>query len=190
MTILPSIIPDGEQLGQRHSLVGTSVAVTDPPAEHDDADLDVSAASDQRPLRPCCAGRMIIVESFGRGGAPAARRRPKTRCHDAHHRLIAPSACQRTPLPALHRSRPAASNRMPYAVDQAEIALSTAAVAPNSPPRSSIRRRLRRPAHSTTQAAASSNPHSTATCHPAPAGSFLGGFRTPPSARADTRATE
>ena len=36
---------------------------------------------------------------------------------------------------------------MPYAVDQAEIALSTAAVAPNSPPRSSIRRRLRRPAH-------------------------------------------
>ena len=51
------------------------------------------------------------------------------------------------PLPASHRCRPAASNRTPYTVDQAKIALSTAAVAPNSPPQSSIRRRLRRPAH-------------------------------------------
>ena len=84
---------------------------------------------------------------MGAAAHPAARHRPKPRCHDAHHRLIAPSACRRTPLPALHRCRPAASNRMPYAVDQAEIALSTAAVAPNSPLRSSIRRRLRRPAH-------------------------------------------
>jgi hypothetical protein len=120
--------------------------VTDPSAEHDDADLDVSAASDHRPLCPCCGGRMIIVESFGRAAHPAARHRPKPPCHDAHHRLIAPSACRRTRLPALHRCRPAASNRMPYAVDHAEIALSTAAMAPNSPPLSSIRRRLRRPA--------------------------------------------
>jgi hypothetical protein len=29
-------------------LIAASVAVTDPPAEHDDADLDVSAASDHR----------------------------------------------------------------------------------------------------------------------------------------------
>jgi len=87
---------------------------------------------------------MIIVESFGRGGAP--RGPPSPEATMPHHRLIAPSACRRTPLP-LHRCRPAASNRMPCVVDQAEIALSTAAVAPNSPPRSSIRRRLPRPAH-------------------------------------------
>ena len=93
---------------------------------------------------PVAAGRMIIVESFGRGGAP--RGPPSPEATMPHHRLIAPSACRRTPLP-LHRCRPAASNRMPCVVDQAEIALSTAAVAPNSPPRSSIRRRLPRPAH-------------------------------------------
>ena len=93
------------------------------------------------------ADMLRILCTLGAAAHPAARHRPKPRCHDAHHRLIAPSACRRTPLPALHRCRPAASNRMPYAVDQAEIALSTAAVAPNSPPRSSIRRRLRRPAH-------------------------------------------
>jgi hypothetical protein len=39
-----------------------------PPAPHDTADPD--AASDHRPLCPCCGGHMIIVEAFGRGGAP------------------------------------------------------------------------------------------------------------------------
>ena len=38
------------------------------PAVHDTADLD--AANYHRPLCPCCGGRMIIVEVFGRGGAP------------------------------------------------------------------------------------------------------------------------
>jgi hypothetical protein len=50
-------------------LIAAPVAVTDPPAEHD-AELDASAADDHRPLCPCCGGRMISVESFGRGGAP------------------------------------------------------------------------------------------------------------------------
>jgi hypothetical protein len=100
------------------------------------------------------AGRDLCRSSSRPSNAaahPAARHRPKPRsqprCHDAHHRLIAPSACRRTPLPASHRCRLAASNRTPYTVDQAKIALSTAAVAPNSPPQLSIRRRLRRPAH-------------------------------------------
>jgi uncharacterized cupin superfamily protein len=96
----------------------------------------------------------------------------------AHHRLIAPSACRGTPLPASHRCRPAASNRTPYPADQAKIALSTAAIAPNSPPQSSIRRRLRRPAHPQRKP-----PHRQIAIDgklsPAPAGSFLGGFRTP-----------
>src|SRR5258706_12613746 len=37
-------------------LIAAPVAVTDPPAEHD-AELDVSAAPDHRPLCPCCGGR-------------------------------------------------------------------------------------------------------------------------------------
>src|ERR1700730_12659354 len=60
-------------IARARELIAAPVAVTDPPAEHDDADLDASAAADHRPLCPCCGGRMIIVESFGRGGAP---RRP------------------------------------------------------------------------------------------------------------------
>jgi hypothetical protein len=51
-------------------LIAAPVTVTDPPAEHDDADVDANAAADHRPPCPCCGGRMIIVESFGRGGAP------------------------------------------------------------------------------------------------------------------------
>jgi hypothetical protein len=57
-------------IARARELIAAPVAVTDPPAEHDDADLDASAAADHRPLCPCCGGRMIIVESFGRGDAP------------------------------------------------------------------------------------------------------------------------
>jgi hypothetical protein len=35
---------------------------------HDTADPD--AVTDHRPPCPCCGGRMMIVEVFGRGGAP------------------------------------------------------------------------------------------------------------------------
>jgi hypothetical protein len=35
---------------------------------HDTADPD--AVTDHRPPCPCCGGRMLIVEVFGRGGAP------------------------------------------------------------------------------------------------------------------------
>jgi hypothetical protein len=41
-----------------------------PSTEHDDADVAAGAAADHRPPCPCCGGRMIIVESFGRSGAP------------------------------------------------------------------------------------------------------------------------
>jgi hypothetical protein len=37
-------------------------------AAEDTADPDT--ASDHRPPCPCCGGRMMIVEVFGRGGAP------------------------------------------------------------------------------------------------------------------------
>jgi hypothetical protein len=48
-----------------------------PPAEHDDADVTAGAATDHRPPCPCCGGRMIIVETFERGGAPRAPPSPE-----------------------------------------------------------------------------------------------------------------
>jgi Putative transposase/Transposase zinc-binding domain len=48
-----------------------------PPAEHDDADATAGAAADHRPPCPCCGGRMIIVETFERGGAPRAPPSPE-----------------------------------------------------------------------------------------------------------------
>ena len=57
-------------IARARELIAAPVAVTDPPAEHDDADLDASAAADHRPPCPCCGGRMVIVETFQRGGAP------------------------------------------------------------------------------------------------------------------------
>ncbi len=57
-------------IARARELIGAPVAVTDPPAEHDDADLAASAAADHRPSCPCCGGRMVVVETFQRGGAP------------------------------------------------------------------------------------------------------------------------
>ena len=57
-------------IARARELIAAPVAVTDPPAEHDNADLAASAAADHRPPCPCCGGRMIVVETFQRGGAP------------------------------------------------------------------------------------------------------------------------
>ena len=53
-------------------LIARPVPVTNPPVEHDDADPAASVAADHRPPCPCCGGRMIIVETFERCGAPRA----------------------------------------------------------------------------------------------------------------------
>jgi hypothetical protein len=59
-------------------LIAAALASIDPSAEHDDPDVAPGAAVDHRPPCPCCGGRMIIVESFGRGGAPRAPPSPQT----------------------------------------------------------------------------------------------------------------
>ena len=51
-------------------LIAMPVPATDPPVERDDADSAASVAADHRPPCPCCGGRMIIVETFQRCGAP------------------------------------------------------------------------------------------------------------------------
>jgi hypothetical protein len=57
-------------IARARELIAMPVPVTDPPVERDDADPAASVAADHRPACPCCGGRMIIVETFERGGAP------------------------------------------------------------------------------------------------------------------------
>jgi hypothetical protein len=58
-------------IARARELIAMPVPVTDPPAEHDGAD-PAAVAADHRPPCPCCGGRMIIVETFERWGAPRA----------------------------------------------------------------------------------------------------------------------
>jgi hypothetical protein len=58
-------------IARARELIAASMPTVDPLTAHDSTDPD--AATDHRPLCPCCAGRMLIVEVFGRGGAHVAR---------------------------------------------------------------------------------------------------------------------
>jgi hypothetical protein len=57
-------------IARARELIAVPVPVMEPPAEHDDANVEAGAAADHRPPCPCCRGRMIIVETFERGAAP------------------------------------------------------------------------------------------------------------------------
>ena len=59
-------------IARAKELIAAPVAEMDPSTEHDNADMATGAGVDHRPPCPCCGGRMIIVESFGRGGQPRA----------------------------------------------------------------------------------------------------------------------
>jgi len=56
-------------IARARELIAAPVPVMDPP-EHDNAGLDAGVQADHRPPCPCCGGRMIIVETFERAGAP------------------------------------------------------------------------------------------------------------------------
>jgi len=58
-------------------LIAAPLPSIDPATEHDDQNLAADAAADRCPPCPCCGGRMIIVESFGRGGQPRAPPSPQ-----------------------------------------------------------------------------------------------------------------
>src|SRR6202030_1385986 len=70
-------------IARARELIAATMPSTDPPAEHDDAPLKVGAAVDHRPPCPCCGGRMIIVETFERAGAPRAPPSPEARVRTA-----------------------------------------------------------------------------------------------------------
>ena len=71
------IVPGAYTKGTNHFAHAGAPADTARAAEHDDADPAAGAAADHRPPCPCCGGRMIIVESFGRGGEPRAPPSPR-----------------------------------------------------------------------------------------------------------------
>jgi hypothetical protein len=58
-------------------LIAAPLPSIDPATGYDDPDVATGAAADHRPPRPCCGGRMFIVESFGRGGQPRAPPSPQ-----------------------------------------------------------------------------------------------------------------
>jgi hypothetical protein len=64
-------------IARAKELIAAPLSSIDPSTEHDNADVAAGAAADHRPPCPCCGGRMIIVESFGRGGAPRAPPSPQ-----------------------------------------------------------------------------------------------------------------
>jgi hypothetical protein len=56
-------------IARARELIAEPLPSIDPPVEHDDAD-PAGVVQDHRPPCPCCGGRMIIVETFERAGAP------------------------------------------------------------------------------------------------------------------------
>ena len=56
------------KIARARELIAEPMPEVEPPEAHDTADPD--AVTDHRPPCPCCGGRMMIVEVFGRGGAP------------------------------------------------------------------------------------------------------------------------
>jgi hypothetical protein len=59
-------------LARAKQLIAAPLTSIDPSMEHDDPDVVTGATADHCPPCPCRGRRMIIVESFRRGGAPRA----------------------------------------------------------------------------------------------------------------------
>jgi hypothetical protein len=64
-------------IARARELIAAPLPSADPSREHGDPDAAAGAAANHRPPCPCCGGRMIIVESFGCGGAPRAPPSPQ-----------------------------------------------------------------------------------------------------------------
>ena len=64
-------------IARAKELIAAPLPSIDPSTEQHDPDVTAGAAMDHRPPCPCCGGRMIIVERFGRGGEPRAPPSPQ-----------------------------------------------------------------------------------------------------------------
>jgi hypothetical protein len=56
-------------IARARELIAAPMPSRETPAEHND-DGTTGTVAEHRPPCPCCGGRMIIVESFNRDGAP------------------------------------------------------------------------------------------------------------------------
>jgi len=65
-------------IARARKLIAASTPSAETPAEHGDAD-STGAVAEHRPPCPCCGGRMIIVETFERDGAPRGPPSPDAR---------------------------------------------------------------------------------------------------------------
>jgi hypothetical protein len=63
--------PPAKPVPRARELIAAPAPSVSPSREHEDVDLAAGAAADYRTPCPCCGGRMIIVETFERGGAPS-----------------------------------------------------------------------------------------------------------------------
>jgi hypothetical protein len=64
-------------IARARELIATPLPSIDPSTEQDDRHVTAGSGADYRPPCPYCGGRMIIVESFGPGGAPRAPPSPQ-----------------------------------------------------------------------------------------------------------------
>src|SRR5258705_8292260 len=72
-------------IARAKELIAAPVAEIDPSTEHDNADMATGAGVDHRPPCPCCGGRLIIVESFGRRGPPPPPPSSRPPAEPRHH---------------------------------------------------------------------------------------------------------
>ena len=150
-----------------------------PPAAQDAADPD--AAADHRPSCPCCGGRMIIVEVFGRGARRAARPPPPRAGFEPMTILIVTLASIRRnfPFPAPCSFYSGTGKRRHDTTDQSSIGPPATLATPN--PQSSVPFSSRRSPdnHLLPTPHRDQIPITRPTARRRPAGSFFGGFRTP-----------
>ena len=94
------------------------LAAPEPPTAPDATTrATATAPTDHRPPCPCCGGRMIVIETFERGGGPrdppGPNPGPGPRRHDAQQSLSASQARRRTSPPATGRPQPRPSDLRP-----------------------------------------------------------------------------
>ena len=101
------------------------LAAPEPETVRDETTSAAAAPIDHRPPCPCCGGRMIIVETFERGGGPRDPPRPNPgsgpRRHDPQQRLITAQARRRPSPPATARRHPRPIDPTPRTANRTDI---------------------------------------------------------------------
>src|SRR6476619_443200 len=167
-------------IARARELIAAPMPEPDPPTAHGTADPD--AATDHHPPCPCCGGRMIIVEVFGRYAAP--RGPPSAAasgiCTNANlWPLVATFLRRNFPVPAPRSCHSAIGKRRHDILDRYPIRPSATLARPSPQIISCSQLSPTCAKPSPNNAAARPIPHRRLTPRRCPARSFFGGFRTP-----------